>query len=84
VELTVWPVRKNPHDVKESDEHAPDFALHRLHLFQFSVNQACYSHTLVHAHAFFSRSLPNPCQDLLHTFSEICTKFDAVPLSDAS
>jgi hypothetical protein len=34
------------------------------------------------AYAFFSECLPNICQDLRHTFSEICTKLDAVPLPD--
>jgi hypothetical protein len=34
------------------------------------------------AHAFFPESLSNHCQDLHRTYPEICTKFDAVPLSD--
>jgi hypothetical protein len=36
------------------------------------------------AHAFFPERLSNHCQGLRHTFSEICTKSDAIPLSDAS
>jgi hypothetical protein len=36
------------------------------------------------AHAFFLKRLSNHCQGLRSTFSEICTKFDAVPLSDPS
>jgi hypothetical protein len=36
------------------------------------------------AHAFFPERLSNHCQGLRLTFSNICTKFDAVPLSDPS
>jgi hypothetical protein len=36
------------------------------------------------AHAFFSERLSHHCQSLCCTFSEICTKCDAVPLSDPS
>jgi hypothetical protein len=36
------------------------------------------------AHAFYSERLFNRFQGLCHTFSEICTKFDAVPLLDSS
>jgi hypothetical protein len=35
-------------------------------------------------HAFFLERLSNHCQGLCRTFSEICTKFDAVPLSNPS
>jgi hypothetical protein len=31
------------------------------------------------AHAFFPKRLSNHCQGFQPTFSEICTKFDAVP-----
>jgi hypothetical protein len=34
------------------------------------------------ARAFFPEPLSNQCQRLRSTFSEICSKFDAVPLSD--
>jgi hypothetical protein len=36
------------------------------------------------AHASFFECLSNHCQGLRHTFIEICTEFDAVPLSDPS
>jgi hypothetical protein len=36
------------------------------------------------AHAFFPEHLSNHCQGLSRTFSEICTKCNAVPLSDPS
>jgi hypothetical protein len=36
------------------------------------------------AYALFSERLSNHCQGLSHTFSKICTKFDAVFLSDLS
>jgi hypothetical protein len=36
------------------------------------------------AHAFFPEPLSNYCQGLSRTFSEICTKFYALPLSDPS
>jgi hypothetical protein len=69
-----------PLDVKEQDEHALDFALHLSHFFLVSVNLdfVCM------AHAFFPGCLSNHCQGLRNTFSQICTKFDAVPLLDPS
>jgi hypothetical protein len=36
------------------------------------------------AHAIFPERLSNHFQGFRRTFSEICTKFDAVPLSDTS
>jgi hypothetical protein len=36
------------------------------------------------AHAFFPERLSDRCQGLRSTFSEICTKFDAIPLLDPS
>jgi hypothetical protein len=36
------------------------------------------------AYAFFPKRLSNHCQSLRRPFSEICTTFDAVPLSDPS
>jgi hypothetical protein len=56
----------NPLDVKENDKHS---VLVRLGF-------------LCTAHAFFPECLYNHYQDLRRTFSKICTKFDAVPLSD--
>jgi hypothetical protein len=35
-------------------------------------------------HSSFPKRLSNHCQGLRHTFSEICTTFNAVPLSDPS
>jgi hypothetical protein len=69
----------NPLDVKENDEYALDCALHRSHLFSVSVSLDFPCTT----HAFF----PNACLIIAGvsiTVSEICTKFDAVPLSDLS
>jgi hypothetical protein len=37
-ELTVRPARKNSLDIKENDEHAPDFALHLSRIFQSALN----------------------------------------------
>jgi hypothetical protein len=69
----------NPFDVKENDPHVLDFALHlsRLFLVSVSLDFTCM------AHAFFPERLSNHCQGLRCTFSEIYTKFDAVPLSDS-
>jgi hypothetical protein len=36
------------------------------------------------AQVFFPERFSNHCEDLRCTFPEICTKFDAVPLSDSS
>jgi hypothetical protein len=68
----------NPLDIKENDEHAFDFAFHLSHLFSVSVSfdSPC------EAHAFFPERLS--CQGFHHTFFEIDTKFDAVPLLDPS
>jgi hypothetical protein len=46
--------------------------------FSVSVNLD----SLYTAHAFFPERLSNYCQDLHHTFSDIYTKFAAVPLLD--
>jgi hypothetical protein len=66
----------NPLDVKENDEHALNFA--RLFLSQgvwiFCVRLMLSS----------LECLSNQCQGLRCTFSEICTKFDAIPLSNPS
>jgi hypothetical protein len=63
-ELTVWPARtilfaNNPFDVKESDEHALDFALHLSHLFRSILIPACHSNTP--ARAFFTEFLSTHC-----------------------
>jgi hypothetical protein len=50
----------------------------RLYAVSVSSNFPCKTH------AFFSESLSNHCHDLHLTGFEICTKFDAVPLSDPS
>jgi hypothetical protein len=70
----------NPFDVKENDEHALDFALHVSRLFSVSFNLELPCT----AHAFLSERLSNHCRGLRCTVSEICTKFDAVPLSEPS
>jgi hypothetical protein len=70
----------NPIDVQENYEHALDLALHLTPLFSVSVNLD----SLCTAHAFVPEHLSNHCQCLCRTFSEICTKFDAVPLLDPS
>jgi hypothetical protein len=64
--------------VKESNEHALDFALQlsNPYLVSVSLDFTCT------AHAFFPEHLSNHCQDLHLTFPKICTKFDAAPLSD--
>jgi hypothetical protein len=59
---------------KENDENTLDFAFHLSRLFSASVSLDC----LCMAHAFFPERLSNHCQGLRRTFSEICTKFDAV------
>jgi hypothetical protein len=67
----------NPLDVKEDDEHALDFALHLSRRCRpWSLDFPCTSHAL------FTEGLSNHCQCLRRTVSEICTTFDAVPLSD--
>jgi hypothetical protein len=70
----------NPLDMKENDEHAHEFALDLPRLLSVSVSLdfPCT------AHAFFPERLSKHCQGIRRTFSEICTKFDAVPLSDPS
>jgi hypothetical protein len=65
---------------KENDDHALDFALHLSRFFSVSVNL----HFPCTAHAVFLERLSNQCMGLRRTFSEICTKCDAVPLSDSS
>jgi hypothetical protein len=68
----------NPLDVKESDEHALGFALHLSRPFSglVTLDFTCA------APAFFPERFYNHCQCLRRIFSKICTKFDAVPLSD--
>jgi hypothetical protein len=59
--------------VKENDEQFPSL------FFRISVNlgmQLKYSSSV---HVFLREHLPNHCQGLCSIFSEICTKFDAVP-----
>jgi hypothetical protein len=66
-------------DVKENGEHAHDFALHLPHLF--------WSRGVCTFRAWLMLSSPNACLIIARvcsTFSEICTKFDVVPLSDPS
>jgi hypothetical protein len=70
----------NPFDIKESDVHAFGFALHMSHHFFVSVSlDFPYA-----VHALFPERLSNHGQGLRCTLSEICTKCDAVPLSDPS
>jgi hypothetical protein len=67
----------NSLDVRENDEHDLDFALYLSHfLVSVSLGIPCM------AHVFLPERLPNLCQGLHCTFSNTCTKFDAVPLSD--
>jgi hypothetical protein len=69
----------NPLDIKDYDEHAFDFVLHLSRFFGLPCmpfKQQCT------AHALFPECLCNQCQDLHRTFSEICTKFESVPLLD--
>jgi hypothetical protein len=56
----------NPLDVKENDEHAPDFALHLSRLVSVSVSLdfPCS------AHAFFPERLFRHCQSLYYTFAK--------------
>jgi hypothetical protein len=68
-----------PLDIKETEELALDFAFYPS---PFSVSASLYF--LCKAHAFFLERLSNHCQGHHCTFFEICTKFDAVPLSDPS
>jgi hypothetical protein len=70
----------NPLDVKENNEHALNFVFYLLAFFSVSVGLD----TPYTTHAFFPERLSNHCQDLCPTYSEIFTKFDAVPLSDLS
>jgi hypothetical protein len=70
----------NPIHDKENDEHALGFAFHLSRLFPVSVSLDVQCT----AHAFFPGCLCSHYQGLSRTFSEICTKFDAVPLSDPS
>jgi hypothetical protein len=72
----------NPLDVKGSDEHAPDFTL-RLsrHFSVFPEPSMSFEHPCT-VHTFFPEYLSNHYHGLCCTFSEICTKFDAVPLLD--
>jgi hypothetical protein len=83
--MAVWHAQNeffvdNPFDVKEewwayswlcSTPVSPFFGLGE---FGLSVYCLC----------FFSECLSNHCQGLRLTFPEICTKFEAVPLSDPS
>jgi hypothetical protein len=69
----------SPLDVKENDEHDLDFALHVSRIFQSQSLDFLFT-----THDFFLERLSNHCQGLYHTFSEICTDVDAVPLSDPS
>jgi hypothetical protein len=55
----------------ENDEHALYFALHLPCLFWSRWVWTFYVHLM-----FFPERLPNHCQGLRHTFSEICTEFD--------
>jgi hypothetical protein len=66
----------NLRDVEDNDEHALDI-VHLSCLFQ----SQCLDFQCM-ANAFFRKCLSDHCQGLHRTFSKICTKFDAVPLSD--
>jgi hypothetical protein len=80
----------NPLDVKENDDHALDFTFHLYHLFSLcefglSVYGSCFLPPFpCMVHAFLPEHLSNHCQGLRRTSSQICTKFDAIPLSDPS
>jgi hypothetical protein len=67
-------------DLKENDEHALDLALHLSRHFSVSV-----SWTFL---IWLTLSSPNTCvitaRASVALFPYICTKFDAVPLSDPS
>jgi hypothetical protein len=67
----------SPLDVNEKDECALDFALYLSCLFSVSLN--LYFPCM--AHVFLPKRSSNHCQGLHLSCSEICTKFDAVPLS---
>jgi hypothetical protein len=68
---------RNPFDVEENDERFLDSVLppSSLLLSSMSLDSQCASHV------FIPEILSNHCRGLRLTFSEICTKFDAVPLS---
>jgi hypothetical protein len=73
-------MNNNTPDVKENDENVLDFCSSSVSPLSVSVsfNFPCT------AHAFFPERLSNHFQGLRRTFSEICAKCDAVPLSDPS
>jgi hypothetical protein len=74
----------NPLDAKGYAKHALDYALHLSRLFSvFHVQSMPFKHPCM-PHALFPERLSNHCQGLRRTFSNICTKFDAAPLSDPS
>jgi hypothetical protein len=74
----------NPLDAKGYDKHALDYALHLSRLFSACPEPSMpFKHPCT-AHVFFLERLSNHYQGLRHTFSNIYTKFDAVPLSDPS
>jgi hypothetical protein len=51
------------------------FFAYRLFLITVSLDILCMTHV------FFPERQSNQCQGLCLTFSEICTKFDAVPIA---
>jgi hypothetical protein len=75
---------KNNSLAKENDEHALDFTLQLSHLFLVLLSLDMSFKHPCRAHAFFTERLSNQRQSLRRTVSEICTKCDAVPLSDPS
>jgi hypothetical protein len=66
---------------KRNDEHALDFASTLTWLCpepSMPIKHPCT------ANAFFFKRLSNQCKGLRHSFPNICTTCDAVPLSDTS
>jgi hypothetical protein len=72
----------NPLDVKENYEHALDFFSSPVSPFSVYLEPSMPFELLCTAHAFFPKHLSS--QGLRPNFSEICTKVDAVLLSDPS
>jgi hypothetical protein len=78
-ELTVWPNRKNSFRTMSKKSSCRLLPLPAsLFWFPVSLDFPCM------ARVFFPALLSNHCQCLWRIFPEICTTFDAVPLSDPS
>jgi hypothetical protein len=71
-------------NVKENDEHAPDFRLQLSRLFSVSFNLDMSFKNPSTAQTFLPERLSNHCPGLRTSFSEICKQFYAIPLSDPS